>query len=194
MVGSPPDDRTPLHLVTPRLTLREFVLDDWQAVLDYQRDPCYLRFYHGEDRTEADAREFVAGFVASQRQTPRWRYQLAITLRGHLIGNCGIRVHDFRQREAHIGYELDHRFWGHGYGTEAAREIVRFGFETLNMHRIWAECVAENTASARVLERVGMQREGCLREKEFIKGRWHDRLIYAVLESEWAGLSGQETP
>lgn len=176
-----------MELETKRLVLREFVSDDWRPVLAYQGDPMYLRFYDWDTRSEADARAFVNMFIAYQMERPRTKYQLAMTLKsdGQLIGNAGIRVNDPRLREANIGYELDSLYWNQGYASEAALEIVTFGFETLRLHRIWAQCVAENAASARVLEKVGMTREGCEREKDFIKGRWHDRLTYAILDHEW---------
>jgi RimJ/RimL family protein N-acetyltransferase len=88
-------------------------------------------------------------------------------------------------RQASIGYEIAPRYWGKGYATEAARAMVAFGFGELRLHRIWARCVADNVASYRVLEKVGMRREGCLREEEWIKGRWRDTLVYGILDHEW---------
>ena len=84
-----------------------------------------------------------------------------------------------------LGYDLAPRYWGRGYATEAARAIVRFGFEELGLHRIWSWCIADNVASARVMEKVGMRLEGRQRDKERFKGRWWDRLLYAILEDEW---------
>jgi RimJ/RimL family protein N-acetyltransferase len=73
--------------------------------------------------------------------------------------------------------------------------MIEFGFNGLGLHRIWAECVAENQASARVLEKLGMQREGRLREKRWMKGRWWDTLIYAILEPAWRrGAGTHEEP
>lgn len=177
---------------TDRLLLREFVAEDWRAVLAYQSDPRYLRYYEWEERTEADVRAFVRMFVGYQRETPRRRFQLAITLpdTGHLIGNCGIRVRNPAARSADIGYELDPEQWGHGYATEAARAMLAFGFGPLGLHRIEAHCLAENTGSAYVLEKIGMCREGRLRDNEWFKGRWWDTLLYAIVEDEYGGRRG----
>ncbi|MCI0730272.1 MAG: GNAT family N-acetyltransferase [Chloroflexi bacterium] len=174
-------------LETERLLMREFVEGDWVAVLAYQSDPLYLRYYHWMERTEADVRAFVGMFLEQQRRRPRLKFQLALILKqeDRLIGNCGIRVNDPGLREANIGYEVDSRYWGHGYATEAARAILRFGFEELRMRRIWSYCLADNVGSARVLEKIGMRQEGRLREKEFVKGQWHDHLLYALLDHEW---------
>jgi RimJ/RimL family protein N-acetyltransferase len=176
-----------MRLTTQRLILREFVEEDWEAVLTYQSDPLYLRYNPWTQRSEAGVREFVGWFLANQQEQPRAKFQLAVILKGEgrLIGNCGVRVNDPELREGNIGYELDPRHWGRGYATEAAREIVRFGFEELGLHRIWSWCVAENVGSARVLEKVGMRQEGYLREKEYYRGRWWDQRLFAILDREW---------
>ena len=172
---------------TARLVLREFGTNDWPDVLAYQCDPRYLRFYAQTDRTEAEVRDFVQMFLDQQADRPRRKFQLAITLpdSGRLIGNCGIRRKPENDWEADIGYELAPEYWGRGYATEAALAIVDFGFRELELHRISSWCIADNAASARVLERVGLRPEGRLRENEYFKGRWWDTLLYGLLESEW---------
>jgi RimJ/RimL family protein N-acetyltransferase len=176
-----------MQLTTKRLLLREFAEDDWPAVLAYQSDPRYLRFYHWTERNETDVRGFVRMFLRQQQEQPRQKYQLAIVLQanGRLIGNCGVRIRDGASRHGDIGYEIAADEWGHGYATEAARAMMAFAFGELKLHRLWATCLAENTASARVLEKLGMQLEGRLRENEWFKGRWWDTLHYAILEQEW---------
>jgi RimJ/RimL family protein N-acetyltransferase len=176
-----------VQLTTERLLLREFVEEDWPAVLAYQSDPRYLRYYAWTERAEADVRAFVRAFLDWQAERPRARYQLAITLRegGRLIGNCGVRVQNAAARRAEIGYEIAPAQWGQGYATEAARAMLAFSFAELGLHRISAWCVAENVASARVLEKLGLRLEGRLREQEWMQGRWWDTLLYAILEGEW---------
>jgi ribosomal-protein-alanine N-acetyltransferase len=97
---------------TPRLRLREFVEGDWPAVLAYQSDPRYLRFYAWTERTEAKVRAFVGRFVAWQAVEPRLKFQLAVTLRegGRLIGNCGIRLAEAGARSGDLGYEVSPEF------------------------------------------------------------------------------------
>jgi ribosomal-protein-alanine N-acetyltransferase len=186
-----------MRLVTARLVLREFVEADWPAVLAYQSDPRYLRYYAWRERDEPSVRAFVGALVALQHEQPRRKFQLAVTLPaegGRLIGNCGLRIDDAEGRQGNIGYELDPRYWGRGYATEAARAMVALGFERFGLHRIWSWCVADNTASAHVLEKLGMRREGHLREREYYKGRWWDQLIYAVLDREWPTRPPADAP
>ena len=176
-----------MHIVTKRLVLRDYEADDWPAVLAYQNDKRYLRFYPWTERTEAEVRAFVQMFLDWQAELPRRKFQFAITLPsdGHLIGSCGIRCKNENDWEADIGYELAPQYWGQGFATEAAVAIVSFGFSELNLHRISSWCIAENTASARVLERLGMHPEGRLRENDYFKDRWWDILLYGLLENEW---------
>ena len=176
-----------MQLLTQRLHLRNFTADDWPAVLAYQSDPRYLRYYEWESRVEAEVRSFVQMFLDQQAEQPRRKFQLAVCLRGddQLIGNCGLRLNPANPRLADIGYELAPDHWGRGYATEAARAMLAFGFTELKVHRVESWCIAENTGSWRVMEKLGLQREGQLRDKEWLKGRWWNILLYGILESEW---------
>ena len=181
-----------MQILTERLLLREYTETDWPAVLEYQRDPRYLRFNSWNDRTEEQVRAFVQAFVDAQREQPRKRFAFAVTLKanGQLIGNCNIRKNRPEDRVAEMGYEIAPLYWGKGYATEAARAIVELGFGPLDLHRVSAWCIAENTGSSRVLEKLGMRLEGRLREQEWVKGRWWDELLYAILDREYSEQSG----
>ena len=175
---------------TARLLLRDFREDDWPAVLAYQSNPLYLRYYAWTERMPESVQAFVRGFVTHQSQQPRTRFQLAIVLpeTGQLIGNCGIRQESPESEEAEIGYELDPEYWGRGYATEAAREMLAFGFTELGLHRVSSWCVADNTASEHVLEKLGLRLEGRVREKKYYKGRWWDVLLYGIVKQEWDAI------
>ncbi len=178
-----------MKIETERLILRDFVPEDWKRVLEYQTDPLYLRYYEWteSDRTPESVQEFVGWFLDNEKEVPRIRFQLAVTLKSNnlLIGNCGVRMDKVNAFEGDIGYELNPKYWNHGYATEAAHAMVDFGFSRFGVHRIWANCVADNLGSTHVLEKLGMQHEGRLREKEFYKGRWWDTLMYGILADEW---------
>ena len=132
-------------------------------------------------------KDFVQMFIGHQAEQPRRKFQLAITLPDdeQVIGNCGIRRKPEQDWEADIGFELAPEYWGRGYATEVTLAMVNFGFRELELHRISSWCIADNAASARVLEKVGLRPEGRLRENEYFKGRWWDTLLYGILESEW---------
>jgi len=104
---------------------------------------------------------------------------------GELVGDVLLTWASAEHRQGEIGYVLHPEHAGRGYVTEAAREMLRLGFDGLGLHRIVGRLDARNAASARVLERLGMRREAHLRENEFVKGEWTDELVYALLAREW---------
>jgi ribosomal-protein-alanine N-acetyltransferase len=181
-----------VELNTKRLILRDFVSEDAERLAECRTDERYWRYYDRPADVAAQAREHVEMFVAWQKAQPRAHFQLAITLKttGMLIGDCGLRVRDqvsygAEASEADIGYELDPAYWGNGYATEAARRIVDFGFRELGLRRVWTYCVADNAESWRVMERLGMRREGRLESNVSLDGRMADTLLYAILAEEW---------
>ncbi len=174
-------------LTTDRLALRELVESDWQAVHEYASDPEVCRFMIWGPNTAEQTRSFIVRMVELQQERPRASFELAVALRddGRLIGACGIRVRPPEKRQGDIGYVLNSSYWGKGYATEAARTLLKFGFEELGLRRIIATCDTENIASARVLEKAGMRREARFREEVWLRDHWRDTYQYAILEGEW---------
>jgi len=175
---------------TERLLLRNLEVNDWQAVNEYASDPEVVRYMDWGPNTEKETKEFIQRAMSTQEEKPRRVYTLAIVVEkeDRLIGSCGINLSNPENREGWLGYCLDRDFWGKGYGTEVARGLMDFGFTELALHRIFATCDPRNTASAHVLEKSGMKREGCLREHKWSKGKWRDSYLYAILEQEWKPL------
>jgi RimJ/RimL family protein N-acetyltransferase len=185
-----------MKLETERLILRDFVPEDVDAFAACSADPDARRFYEDRNVVE-EAQELVTMFVDWQKQEPRTHYQMAVVLKasGQLIGTCGLRQRpqvsygSGLPLEGDIGYEIhaDHR--RQGYAAEASLAMLRFGFETMGLHRVWTFCLAENEASWRVMERIGMRREGVLKQNVWLRKRWWDSALYAILEEEWVGRS-----
>jgi RimJ/RimL family protein N-acetyltransferase len=174
-------------LTTPRLLLREFQEDDWRATHPYESDPEVVRYLSYGVRTPEESRDRVLQSMALARETLRHVYDLAVVRREdhRLIGRCGLRITDPGLREATLWYVLDRSLWGRGYIPEAAQAVVDFGFGTLGLRRLWADCDPRNPASSRVMEKLGMRREAHFRENVFYQGEWCDTLIYALLDREW---------
>jgi len=130
--------------------------------------------------TVEDARQFLAKIEADREVS------LAITLRenGRLMGGIGLRLVEGHQN-AELGYWLGVPFWGQGYATEAAREMLRYGFENLHLHRIFATHFKHNPASGRVLRKIGMRYEGCQREHVLKWDQFLDSELYGILRREW---------
>ena len=179
----------PVLLEGDRLLLREFQPSDLVDVHVYAGDPFVTRYMTWAPNTLEETRAFLEQVMRLAREEPRMTYELAVTLRdtGELIGGAGLRVHSVEHRNGDIGYILRRDCWGRGYATEAARLLLHFGFDRLGLHRIWARCDPENTASIRVLQKIGMQWEGRIRHQHLVRGRWRDSELYAILEDEWRG-------
>ena len=94
-----------------------------------------------------------------------------------------------RTAPGELTYLYARLFWGRGYATEAARAILAYAFRDLDLHRVYATCRPANVGSSRVLEKLGMRREGHLVQHRWMKGRWQDSLLYAILDDEWLALS-----
>ena len=175
-----------MQLSTERLLIREFLPADAADVHQYASDPEVVRFMSWGPNTPDDTSHFFMRRIASQTANPRVEFELAIVWKpqNKVVGGVGLRIKNAAHREGDIGYVLNRRFWSQGIATEAARAMLEFGFGELKLHRIYATCDANNRGSARVMEKLGMQYEGRLRQNLFEKGHWRDTLLYAVLESD----------
>ena len=175
-----------------RLTLREFQADDLDAVHSYGSDLEVVRYMPWGPNSEEETRDFLERAQSYAAADPRVGYELAVvqTSADRLIGGIGLDAND---QQAMLGYCFARPAWGQGFATEAVRLILDFAFNTLDVHRVWAGCDSENAASARVLEKVGMRREGCFKHDYQIRGVWRDTLAFAILSDEWAALGGPGT-
>jgi len=179
----------PLTLETERLLLRPYTDADFDAVHRYASADNLLMTSWGPN-TADQTRDFLRRAQAQAIQVPRLDYNFAVVRKDtdDLVGGVGITPDDART-QAEIGWTLRLDQHGQGFATEAARALLRFGFETLSLHRIWATCRADNVPSYRVMERLGMRREAHFQQSR--PGRtvdplpWYDGLQYALLREEW---------
>ncbi|HIE58067.1 MAG TPA: N-acetyltransferase [Anaerolineales bacterium] len=176
-----------ITLPTDRLLLREYNEADFDSVHAYARDPETVRFMTWGPNTPEQTRAFIREVIAQQQVEPRVNYHLVVTLResGQIIGGCGIHIRQPEHRSAEIGYCFNRDFWGQGYATETMAGLLRFGFERLKMHRIYARCSPLNIGSERVMQKNGLRKEAHFRQIYWRKGQWRDSLLYAILENEW---------
>ena len=133
--------------------------------------------------TSQDTAAFLAETRRAARAVPRRNYTLAVVVRAsdELIGAVHLGETSSEHRRGEMGYVLARAHWGQGYATEAGATILRFGFDDVGLHKISATCDPANAASAHVLEKIGMEYEGRLRQHLLIRGQWKDRLAYAAL-------------
>ena len=184
-----------LPLLTDRLELRDFGEADVEWVQAWACDPAVVRFMPWGPNTREQPREFLQRKFAARTGVPRRTWDLAVVNRstGRLIGSAGLRL-DGGLQQAELGYCFHRDAWGHGFATEAARELPRCGFEQLGLHRIDARVDSRNGASVRVLARIGMRQEGWLREHLMQRGEWRDSFLFAILKREWDAAAGAARP
>lgn len=140
----------------------------------------------GIPENESVSASIVQAWVADHQVPDIRNYTFAIVAKteGQLIGLMGFNLAKPKYRKAEVWYKLHPDHWGRGYATEAVQTVLDFGFDRLGLHRIVAGCAVENKASIRVLEKVGMTREGRCRESLPLKSGWSDNYEYAILESD----------
>jgi RimJ/RimL family protein N-acetyltransferase len=174
---------------TARLRLRRFTEADLPAFIAYRNDPEVARYQSWDGITEGEARAFIAAMREAQPGTPRDWFQFAIALKDSdaLIGDVGLYVRGDDPRLGEIGYTLARDQQGHGYATEAVRALLDYAFATLTLHRVTASADCRNAPSFKLLERVGMRREGQFLQHAWYKGEWCDEYLYAMLRSDWRG-------
>jgi [ribosomal protein S5]-alanine N-acetyltransferase len=174
-------------LETDRLLLREIRAEDENDVHAYASDPEVVRLSVWGPNTREATREFMARVLRAQTQWPRGDVGLAIELKSErrLIGSINLRVPDEANRTGDFGYVLNRDYWGHGYTTESARAVLNVAFNELKLHRVWATCHEQNRASYRVMEKLGMRREGLMVKSTLQRGEWRNTYLYAVLAEEW---------
>ena len=154
--------KPPETLETPRLHLRLPTLDDAGPIFHkYAQDPEVSKYLTWRPHKSIDITiDFLRRCMQCWKDRTAFPY--VITLKGDntLLGMIEIRVDGFR---ADFGYGIARQYWGNGYTTEAAKIVVGWALEQETIYRVWAICDLENVASARVMEKAGMQKEGILR-------------------------------
>lgn len=176
-----------IFLETDRLIIRDYLPADFSAVHPLVSEPDIYRYQSWGPNTEEDTKNFIKASVDSQSHSPRLNFDLLILDKStsEVIGSIGVRIQDFEARIADMGYWIKKSEWGKSYATEACKRMIKFGFEELSAHRIWAWAAAENSASTRVLEKAGLSKEGVLRDDILVRGEYFSKCMYSILESEY---------
>jgi len=175
-------------LQTDRLVLRLLRPDDAEDVFRYRSDPEISRYQSWDPERVSEVAQFIEQMVATELDTPGTWFQLAICAResDELVGDLGLHFPEGHDHEVEIGVTLASQHHGRGFATEALRAAFGFVFDSLGKHRVFGSVDPRNTASLRMMERVGMRREAHFRESLWFKGEWADDVIYAMLRREWS--------
>ena len=173
------------EMTTERLVLREARIEDGPDLESYEARPAHVRY----QAVEPD--EYAYGTCRIQRylehRGPDSNRRLFVYVARHrrteeIVGQFGLSR--LQSKVASLGFGIASWHWGQGYGTELTEQALTYGFGVLQLHRISADVASENIPSQRVVEKVGMIREGVMRDCVWAQGRWWTEVKYAALASD----------
>ena len=181
-------------LHTARLRLRPFDDSDANDLFALQSNAFVLRYWDAPPwRERGRAGRFIAACRRMAEEGTGVRLAVCRVSDGAFIGWCSLTRWNPDYRSASLGYCFDNAAWGHGYATEAARVLLGWAYEILDLNRVQAETDTRNLASARVLEKLGFVREGTLREDCVVDGEVSDSWVFGLIRREWQ-LSSEPVP
>lgn len=170
-----------MFIKTNRLVIREFEIQDWQAVYEYTSNPDVMKYIPEGVFNEEAAKKFVSENSGEKAK----HYPVILQSENTVIGHIAFHQY-FGDHTYEIGWVLNPKYYNNGYASEAAKAILDYGFNEMKLHRIIATCQPENIPSYRVMEKIGMRREGYFKKCIPYKDEWWDEFYYAALDEEWA--------
>jgi [ribosomal protein S5]-alanine N-acetyltransferase len=165
---------------TDRLIICGFKKEEWKDVYVYTSDPIVMEYIPEGVFSENDAKEFIEKNIGEKAQKYAVILRNEIRLIGHMAFHKWFGDHTYE-----IGWVFNKDYHNKGYATEAARALLKYGFEEMKLHRIIATCQPDNPPSYRVMEKIGMRREGYFKKCIKRDTGWWDEYFYAILDEEW---------
>ena len=180
-----------MELITKRLKIIELTAADLDNVHYLQSLPEIDQYNTlGIPESKQITENIINEWLNLQKKVPRISHILAIRKieTNQFIGIIALTFGKINFKIEEVWYKILPSFWGQGLATEALKEILKFGFSTLKLHRIEAGCAVENVASFNVLEKAGMIREGQKRRVLPLKGQWSNNYIYGILDTDFDSI------
>lgn len=176
---------------TSRLIIRRFRSEDLPDTFEILSDPEVSKYEFWDPYNLEETAEDIGIQAAVEPGTCGVWNEFAVQLKdgGKVIGNISFKMNDEVQRQAEIGFHFNRLFHGKGYGKEAVIGLIEYLW-SLRAYRIWAVSDTRNENSWKMMEKLGMRREGHMIHNCFVKGEWCDEYMYAVLEKEWRKARG----
>jgi [ribosomal protein S5]-alanine N-acetyltransferase len=178
-----------MELQTNRLIFREVSTDDLSNIHQLHSLPETDEFNTlGIPKSIQETELIISDWLAGQNARPQTSYIFCLDLADtkQFIGLIALNIGKPKYQTAEVWFKIDSNYWRQGYTTEALTKLLDYSFNTLKLHRIEAGCAVENIASIKVLEKVGMTREGMKRKKLPIRGDWKDNYFYAILDEDFS--------
>lgn len=167
-----------------KIVLRAIEREDLPAYVSWLNNPQVLEYFGWMVPLSLTAE---GQWYEQMLQDPSTR-SFAIEYEGQHVGGAGFSHIDARNSRAEVGLFIGRvDLWDQGLGRDVLKTLVRFGFEQMNLNRVYLRVFADNERGVHLYEKVGFQHEGCWRQAEFRHGRYHDLLWMSILRHEWGG-------
>ena len=177
-----------MKIQTDRLYFRQVSTDDIINIHELHSLPETDKFNTlGIPETIQVTEKVINDWLVGQNAKPQTSYTFCLDLvdTKQFIGLIALNIGKPNYKTAEVWFKIHKDFWSKGYTTEALTKLIELGFNDLALHRIEAGCAVENIASSKVLEKVGMKKEGMKRKKLPIRGEWKDNYFYAILDEDF---------
>jgi [ribosomal protein S5]-alanine N-acetyltransferase len=173
-------------LATERLTLREFAMRDAEDVarLAGEKEIAATTRFIPHPYTLDMAKEWLGALPGKHERGEILNFAITVTSTGELVGSIGFTLNPI-DNHGEMGYWIGKPYWNQGYATEAGKELVRYAFEQMGLFRVYAHYMTKNTASGRVMQKLGMRREGTMRDHRLKWGKYEDLAIYGILKTDY---------
>lgn len=166
-----------------KLTFREIQENDIGPIIELLKNSD-LKYFSGGKNFEIHFKKLKQRIFDKQNDKKRKFYKLVMLVNGQLVGYASLRVASWSDLRGDLGYFVADQFAGRGHATEIGRLAVKFAFEKLGLRRLSAKIADENVGAIRVAEKIGMKRESVLEDYKFKNGRWHDYMLYVILNKK----------
>jgi len=176
-----------IEIFTERTKLRLIEMSDLESIHELHSFPESDKYNTlGIPENIESTKSIITPWIAENQQKDLKNYTFIIEQigSGRFIGLFGLKLWAEKYKSGEVWYLIHPDLWGKGYATEVLMSAVDFGFDTLKLHRIEAGCAVENIGSIRVLEKVGMTREGIGRKILPLKSGWSDNFKYSILDTD----------
>ena len=175
------------RLQTDRLLLRRIKSSDVEDIYEYASDPLVPKFLLWYPHPDRRYTKYYFNHINTKYRNAEF-YDWGVVFDGKMIGTCGFSHLDVENNSGEIGFVLNRKYWGLGIATEAAQRVIKFGFEELDLRRIYIRYMTENTASRHVAEKCRMRFEGVQKDGVQCKGGYRDVGICAITKPEYLSL------
>ncbi len=176
-----------LEIEGERIKLRKLKLSDAEDIYENLQDKEMVKWtlnIHWPYKKQ-DAIKWIRKTHYKIKNKEEYGFAIVLKTENKVIGAVSLMHIDWKNKNAELGYWLGKKYWGKGLMTEAVKLVLKFAFEKLKLHRVYANLFEENVASRRVLEKSGFKLEGVARECRFRYNKWHNELKFGILKQEY---------